>query len=386
MCRGHYARGRADVSQEPGGDFASCLVAWRTTQLRDRQVVDALVHPAHAAPSPELSRHLAGWPGSAYWSDEADGRHVVLTRRWPRAPERWALHAALLIATLFTTTYAGAILAGTIQPGHLLGLFTELAPTRDALRAWAAGLRFSLPLVAILLAHELGHYLTARRYGLDASPPYFIPVPLWPSFIGTMGAFIRLRTVLSDRRQLLDVGAAGPFAGFVIALPVLALGLARSEPVPAVVGLEGMVIWFGALPVELGDSLVTLALRRLVGSGGAAIALDPLAFAGWVGMMVTMLNLLPIGQLDGGHVLYAALPRWHRPLAAGSWGLLLVLGWFGWTGWAVWAVLVLALSRGRLDHPPVLDRIRPLPRSRPAVALGALLLFAITFAPVPFRI
>jgi membrane-associated protease RseP (regulator of RpoE activity) len=102
--------------------------------------------------------------------------------------------------------------------------------------------------------------------------------------------------------------------------------------------------------------------------------------------MVTMLNLLPIGQLDGGHVLYAALPQWHRPLAAGFWGLLLVLGWFGWTGWAVWAVLVLALSRGRLDHPPVLDRIRPLPRSRTAVALGALLLFAITFAPVPFRI
>jgi membrane-associated protease RseP (regulator of RpoE activity) len=201
-----------------------------------------------------------------------------------------------------------------------------------------------------------------------------------------MGAFIRLRTVLSDRRQLIDVGAAGPLAGFVIALPVLALGIARSEPLPATVGLEGMVIWFGALPVELGDSLVTLALRRLVGSGATAIALDPLAFAGWVGMMVTMLNLLPIGQLDGGHVLYAALPQWHRPLAAGFWGLLLVLGWFGWTGWAVWAVLVLALSRGRLDHPPVLDRIRPLPRSRTAVALGALLLFAITFAPVPFRI
>ena len=386
MCRGHYARGRAQLSQERQGDLASFLVAWRTTQLRDRQVVDALVHPAHAAPSPELAHRLAGWPGAVYWSDEPDGRHLVLTRQWPRAAERWALHAGLLIATLFTTTYAGAILAGALQPGHLLGLFTELAPTGEALRAWAAGLRFSLPLVAILLLHELGHYLTARRYGLDASPPYFIPVPLWPSFIGTMGAFIRLRTVLSDRRQLIDVGAAGPFAGFVVALPVLAVGLARSEPLPAVVGLQGMVIWFGALPVELGDSLLTLALRHLVAGGAGPLGLDPLAFAGWVGMMVTMLNLLPIGQLDGGHVLYAALPRWHRRLAAGFWGLLLVLGWFGWPGWAVWALLVLALSRGRLSHPPVLDAVRPLPRSRSALALGALLLFAITFTPVPFRI
>lgn len=386
MCRVHYARGKARVSQEQGGDLTSYLVAWRTTQLRDRQVVDALVHPAHAAPSPELSRTLAGWPGTAYWCDETDGRHLILTRQWPRAPERWGLHVALLIATLFTTTYAGAILAGTIQPGHLLGLFSELTLSRDGVRAWAAGLRFSAPLVAILLAHELGHYLTARRYGLDASPPYFIPVPLWPSFIGTMGAFIRLRTVLSDRRQLIDVGAAGPFAGFVVALPVLAIGLARSEPLPAVVGLQGMVIWFGALPVELGDSLLTVALRQLVGAGGASVALDPLAFAGWVGMMVTMLNLLPIAQLDGGHVLYAALPHWHPRLALGFWVLLLVLGWFGWTGWAVWAVLVLALSRGRLSHPAVLDAVRPMPRSRIAVAIGALLLFAVTFAPVPFRI
>lgn len=385
MCRGHYARGRAYVSQEQG-DLAGYFLAWRTTQLRDRQVVDALVHPAHAGPSPELAGTLAAWPGTAYWADEVDGRHLVLTRQRQRASERWALHAALLLATLFTTTYAGAILAGALPPGHLLGLFSELALTRDALGAWVAGLPFSLPLIAILLAHELGHYVTARRYGLDASPPYFIPVPLWPSFIGTMGAFIRLRTILSDRRQLLDVGAAGPYAGFVVALPALAIGLARSEPVPAEVGLQGMVIWFGALPVEVGDSLLTLALRALVGVGTGSIALDPMAFAGWVGMMVTMLNLLPIAQLDGGHVLYAALPRWHGRLALGFWGILLVLGWFAWPGWAVWAVLVLALSRGRLSHPPVLDPVRPVPRSRNALAIGALLLFAITFAPVPFRI
>jgi membrane-associated protease RseP (regulator of RpoE activity) len=218
------------------------------------------------------------------------------------------------------------------------------------------------------------------------SPPYFIPVPLWPSFIGTMGAFIRLRTVLSDRRQLFDVGAAGPFAGFAVAVPVLALGLARSEPLPAAEGLQGMVIWFGAMPAEVGDSLVTLALRWALANGAPAIALHPLAFAGWVGMMVTMLNLLPISQLDGGHVLYAALPRWHERLTLVFWVSLFALGWYGWTGWAVWAVVVLAVSRGRLAHPSVLDVTRPLPPSRTTQALGALLLLALTFAPVPFRI
>lgn len=376
----------ADLSQERGQELAQFLVAWRTAELPDRQVIDALVHPAHGAPSGPLAAALARWPGSAYWSDEPDGRHLVLTQPRPRRGERWGLHVALFLATLVTTTYAGAILAGAIEPGHVLGLLGALEPSTAAAADWIAGLRFSLPLVAILLAHEMGHYLTALRYSLSVSPPYFIPVPLWPSFIGTMGAFIRLRTVLSDRRQLLDVGAAGPFAGFAVALPVLAVGLARSEPLPAAVGLQGMVIWFGAIPAELGDSLLTLLLRWMLAGGGHAIALDPLAFAGWVGMMVTMLNLLPISQLDGGHVLYAAFPRWHERLTRVFWVLLLALGWYGWPGWVVWAVLVLALSRGRLAHPSVLDVTRPLPATRRSGAVAALLLFVITFAPMPFKI
>ncbi len=373
----------ADLSQERDPNLAQFLVAWRTTELPDRQVIDALVHPVHGGPSAPLADALTRWPGSTYWSDEPDGRHLVLTRPRARSGERWGLHAALFLATLVTTTYAGAILAGAIAPGDLLGLFSALSRTVAA--DWVVGLRFSLPLLAVLLAHEMGHYVAARRYSLSVSPPYFIPVPLWPSFIGTMGAFIRLRTVLSDRRQLLDVGAAGPFAGFAIALPVLAIGVARSEPLPAAVGLQGMVIWFGAIPAELGDSLLTLVLRWAL-AGGHAVALDPLAFAGWVGMMVTMLNLLPISQLDGGHVLYAAFPRWHERLARVFWVLLLALGWYGWAGWMVWAVLVLALSRGRLAHPSVLDVTRPLPATRRWGAVAALLLFVITFAPVPFRL
>jgi membrane-associated protease RseP (regulator of RpoE activity) len=352
--------------------------------LPDRQVIDALVHPAHAGPSPELARVLREWPGTYYWSAEPDGRHLVLTRLTRRARrENWTLHLLLFAATLLTTTYAGAVLAGAL-PADPFGFFVHVTNWDAPLaRALARGLSFSLPLLAILLCHELGHFLTARHYGLDVSPPYFIPVPLVPSFIGTMGAFIRLRTILSDRRQLLDVGAAGPLAGFAVALPVLALGLAHSEALPRVSG--GMVLWFGDTAVPLGDSLITIAARLVMTGGLESVAVHPVAFAGWVGMFVTMLNLLPIAQLDGGHVLYAAVPRWHQRVALAFWGIVVCLGWF-WRGWLVWGFLVLALSRGRLGHPPVLDAYRPLPASRRWLSWGSLALFVLTFTPVPFPI
>jgi len=362
------------------------LLAWRTVSLPDREVVDALVHPDHAGPSPALAATLALWRGSYYWSDEADGRHLVLTRPAGRRRERWGVHAALFLATLITTTFAGAVLAGTIAYDNPLDLFTGAYPLPvHFVRAWTAGLVFSLPLLAILLCHELGHYVTARRYDLDVSPPYFIPVPLVPSFIGTMGAFIRLRTMLSDRRQLFDVGVAGPLAGFVVALPVLAVGLALSHPLPGHGRLTGMLLGLDGETAVLGDSIVTFVLRRLVHGSAPALLVHPLAFAGWVGMFVTMLNMLPISQLDGGHILFAALPRWHERIALAFWMLIVVLGWF-WRGWLLWGLLVLLLSRGRLGHPPVLDAHRPLPPSRRVVTWVALALFVITFAPVPFRL
>ena len=363
------------------------LVVWRTTLLRDREVIDALVHPAHARPSPELASALARWPGHYYWSDEPDGRHLVLTRPLgaPRR-ERWALHAVLFLTTLLTTTFAGAVLAGAIPYDNPLDLFTGTYPVPPAFaRAWTTGLSFSLPLLAILLCHELGHYFTARRYRLDVSPPYFIPVPLVPTFIGTMGAFIRLRTLPADRRQLFDVGLAGPIAGFVIALPVLWLGLAHSQPLPGHGAVSGMLLAIGGDTIGLGDSIVTLALRRFIHGATPALLLSPLAFAGWVGMFVTMLNLLPISQLDGGHILYATLPRWQGRAGLVIGVVILVLGKFWW-GWWVWLMLVLALSRGRVGHPPVLDAYRPMPPSRRRMAWAALALFAITFAPVPFSI
>jgi membrane-associated protease RseP (regulator of RpoE activity) len=362
------------------------LLAWRTTALRDREVVDALVHPAHAAPSPALQAALDRFDGRYYWSTEADGRHLVLTRAFPRPRERWGLHVALFLATLATTTFAGAVLVGAIPYDNPFDLLSGSYPLpRPFAPAWAAGLGFSLPLLAVLLCHELGHYLTARWYALDVSPPYFIPVPLVPSFIGTMGAFIRLRTVLADRRQLFDVGAAGPVAGFAIALPLLWVGMAHSHPLPGHGELGGMLVSIGGDTIGLGDSLVTLLVRRLALGPAGAVVLGPAAFAGWVGMLVTMLNLLPISQLDGGHVLYAAAPRWHGRIAVAFWVAVIALGWW-WRGWLVWGAIVLALSRGRLTHPPVLDAVRPMPRSRRWLAVAMLALFALTFAPVPFRL
>jgi membrane-associated protease RseP (regulator of RpoE activity) len=367
------------VSQDLQGHF----LAWRTVELRDRQVIDALVHPDHAAPSPSLAAALARWPGVAYWSDEPSGRHLILTRPRAAPRERWWLHALLLVATLLTATYAGAILAGALAPGATFGVLWRMSPVAGVAPSLTAGLAYAVALVAILLAHELGHYVTARRARLDASPPYFLPLP---TAIGTVGAYIRLRTILNDRRQLLDVAAAGPFAGFCLALPALAWGMAHSIDVPDAAGLHGLLVWFGVHPVQLGDSLLTLGLRQWFHGHTSAMTLHPVAFAGWVGMLVTMLNLIPVSQLDGGHVLYAAAPRWHERISQLAWVGLLVLGWMGWRGWFLWAALVFVVARGRLGHPAVLDPIRPLPRSRRWPAIAALLLFAVTFVPVPFRL
>lgn len=366
-------------------DLTRFLVAWRTTTLPDREVVDALVDPAHGEGSAEFTSALAQWPGTYYWSEEPNGRHVILTRATPVSRrERWVVHVALFLATLATTTLAGSVFAGGLTPSGALAVLS--GRLSDAgIPALARGLMFSVPLLAILFSHEMGHYLTARRYQLNASPPYFLPVPVPLSPIGTIGAFIRLRTILNDRRQLFDVGIAGPIAGFAVAVPVLWVGLTWS-----VVGPPGP---WGALHVPaggdgvyaLGHSPVTWLLTTLTHPGGGPIALHPTAFAGWLGMFVTMLNLLPMGQLDGGHVLFAAAPGWHRRVAQGVFLVLLVLGWF-WPGWLFFGLLVLLLSRGRLVHPPVLDAYRPLPAARRWLAWSAAVLFVLTFAPVPFKL
>ncbi|HEY6090795.1 MAG TPA: site-2 protease family protein [Gemmatimonadales bacterium] len=357
------------------------LVAWRTTPLHDREVVDALVDPAHAAPSPALAAALREWPGTHYWTNEPDGRHLILTRPTVRPREAWGLHVLLLIVTLFLTTMSGAVIRGSL-PAELGLLFNPAAWSPMFFQGWVGGFAFSLPLMAILLCHELGHYLTARRYQVNVSPPHFLPGPPMPIGIGTFGAFIRLRTILNDRRQLLDIGAAGPIAGFVVALPVLWIGLAHSHPMmdPSLSGAAmhidtGWGVW------PLGESVLTWLLRHGLHLT-SSVRLSPLAFAGWIGMLVTMLNLLPIAQLDGGHILYSAFPRAQRHIARVFWVLVVLLGYLS-KSWFVWAGIVLLLSRGRFGHPPVLDAYRPLPASRVWILIASLMLFVLTFVPVP---
>lgn len=361
---------------------------WRTLVSRDHEVVDAVVLPAHRGPSPELRETLSRFPGVHYWDDTDGTRRLILIR--PLAPpprERWWLHATLFAVTFVTVWIGGAFLAGAEpfaapRPG-LRGLGAALGSWLVALRP---GLEFAMGLMAILLAHETGHYLTAKRYGLNVSPPFFLPAPPLSSFffVGTFGAFIRLRSPVVDRRQLLDVGAAGPWAGFVVAGIVLVAGLLLSRPFPTGRVDAAQLIMFGSTPLYLGDSLIMAGARRLF-AGEGTILLHPLAFAGWLGLFVTMLNMLPLGQLDGGHVLYGLVGRAQRWIAWVTWFALLGLGFTFW-GWFVWAAFTILLGRGRLTHPSVLDRFRPIPRNRRPLGWATVALLVGTFTPVPFYI
>jgi len=228
-------------------------------------------------------------------------------------------------------------------------------------------------LMAILLAHEFGHYLTCRRFGIDATLPFFLPAP---SLIGTMGAFIRIRGAVTRRRQLFDIGAAGPLAGFVLAVPALAWGLARSRVVAAIP--SGDAIIFGE-PLLL--KAFGAVLLKDVGPG-RDIILHPVAFAGWVGILVTALNLMPLGQLDGGHIVYALFGPKARRLSVVFMAAFIVMAVFFWVGWLVWALLILFLG---LRHPRLLDEDVGLPASRKILGAVLLAVFVLSFIPDPVK-
>jgi len=270
------------------------------------------------------------------------------------------MHAGLLAATLLSATLAGV----DVEPRELVA--------NPAL--FLRGLPFAAALVTILLVHELGHYLTCLRYRVSASLPYFLPAPLL-SPVGTFGAFIRIRSRFPDRRALFDIGASGPWAGFVVALAATVIGLAHSTV------LARPEDWHG---YEWGDSLLTAFLIRVVlHVDSAAVLLHPVAFAGWFGLFVTSLNLLPVGQLDGGHVLYATLGRPTPRIAALLIAFLVWLGVRGFPGWLLWAAIITVLLS--LGHPPTDDDRRPLDPARRLAALATLVVFVLTFVPEPFK-
>jgi len=324
--------------------------------------------------------------GQSRDSDPEDARDSA-----PRKP-RLIVHAGLFLATLLTTTITGAIY---VHKGM------SIAPLND-------GLIYSIPLMLILVCHEAGHYVVARRHGVDASLPYFIPFPFGP--LGTMGAVIGMRESATDRKQLFDVGAAGPLAGLAVAIPFLVVGLLRSDIGPVVhPGVDGMME---------GNSIIYAVLKRLVTglwlpNSQTDVQLHPMAYAGWAGLLVTMINLVPIGQLDGGHIASAYFGNRYNRFAEGLrrvlpimavcvffWVMYVVKAEMGrdWALsvgarvarnaamiWLLWFLLVTLMRRmaDGENHPPVDDK--PLPRSRRALFWLMVAVFVMVFMPVPMR-
>jgi membrane-associated protease RseP (regulator of RpoE activity) len=287
---------------------------------------------------------------------------------------RWALHWLLLGLTLLSTTLVGVVLARSFEINRPLdldqyiGVFSALEARPTLL---ADGLAFSLTLMTILLAHELGHYFACRYYEIDASLPYFLP---FPSPIGTLGAFIRIRSPIYTRRALFDVGIAGPLAGFVVLVPALAIGIASSKVIPGIANHGDLI--FGTPAIQRFFEWIVFP-----GVPPENISLHPVARGAWVGILATALNLLPIGQLDGGHILYAFTGRRHKLLSRVFVLALVPLGIFYAHSWLVWAALLFLFG---LRHPVIYD-ISRMDRNRLVLGLAALGIFLLTFTLVPLR-
>lgn len=292
-----------------------------------------------------------------------------------RPPQRYWLHALLLLLTLLSTTMVGVGLAQSFdsrQPFNFDPGFERYAAMWHDPSFLLDGLPFSITLLAIYLAHEMGHYLTARYYRVDATLPFFLPAP---TLIGTFGAFIRLRSPILSKRILFDIGAAGPLAGFLMLLAPMAVGVSMSKVIPGI-AVHGDLIFGTPLILRLFEWV------RFPGVPVANIYLHPVARAAWVGLLATALNLLPIGQLDGGHILYAFLGERTRLLSRIFAALLIPLGALTRTySWFVWAALLFFFG---MRHPSVVDP-RPLGRTRNWVGFAALLILIVSFMAAPVR-
>lgn len=266
---------------------------------------------------------------------------------------------------MFVLTFVTTMIAGALQEGvDVLGEPSDISK----------GLPFSISLMTVLLVHELAHYLMSRKRYVEATPPLFIPAP---SIIGTFGAFIRMKSPVRSRKALIDISAAGPLAGFVASVVVSIIGLRFSEI---------RQVQEGASALVLGDSLLSRFLTYLILGDVPVnhdVFLHPIAFAGWIGFFVTSLNLIPIGQLDGGHIAFALLGGLHRRLSIFLTVGLVMLGVSIWPGWLVWAVLLVVLG---MRHPPVTVWEQTLDGRRRLLCAACLFIFVITFIPVPFEI
>lgn len=301
----------------------------------------------------------------------------------PPRSKTW-LNGALFVLTVLSACYAGLYWSGSFlffESGAASGA-NPVAEAGRALsdpRLFPLSALYAAALMTILVGHEAGHYLTCRRYGILTTLPYFIP---GPPFLGTFGAFIRIKSRITRKHQLFDIGANGPFVGFLLAFPALVVGLALSRISSYTPGGDAIIF---------GEPLLFKLLSALFFGRtpeGSALVLHPIGFAGWVGLLVTSFNLIPLGQLDGGHIAYALLGRRARLVSKGVIALFAVMGVLLWAGWFVWAFVILFFefkSKLGLRHPSVEDEDAPLDRRRRVLSVLIILIFILSFIPDPVK-
>ncbi len=329
---------------------------------------------------------------------------AYVRRRAARPTAReWVRHSLLFLLTAMTATWAGTMLAIPVNdvpeptftlPVSLLDYLTFIpayyVQALGAIHAYALahpsviaqGATFAAALLSILLAHEAGHYVACRLYGVEATLPFFIPAP--PLFLaGTFGAFIKIKSPIPSRRALFDIGVAGPLAGFAVIIPVAIAALLTARPNTLSVPAEGIIIF--------NDPLLLRLLGRALGFHNLSdMAPNPFYFAAWIGLLVTSLNLIPVGQLDGGHAVYSIFgARTHRRLGMLAFAAMFALAPLGWL-WhgapsgIVYVVLLAVMLR--LRHPQAEDEHTPLGRARMLVAALTLLVFILSFLPFPITL
>ncbi len=313
----------------------------------------------------EVYRRAKNHGLSPFLSRDKEGVILKFTvTRAKTAPPRRGLHLGLFLATVISTLIAGAVFVEEISPARLLahpGLLTR-------------GVPFSFTLLIILGLHELGHYLVSRRYGLPASLPFFIPAP---TILGTLGAVIISRSPFSSRKSLFDVAIAGPLASFILSVTAIAIGLQSSQLVKAAAGKGS---------IGVGSSLLFSGLAYLhfgLIPEGYTFTISSIAFAGWVGLLVTAINLFPLSQLDGGHITYALFGGKHRLITKVALVIMFLMGIVFWQGWLIWVFLILLMGT---RHAPPLDDLTPLDPARRRLGWGAFIILVLCFVPIPMQV
>ena len=266
---------------------------------------------------------------------------------------------------LFILTFISTLAVGAMHEG--------INVLEEPLKIYK-GLPFSIALLLILLFHEFSHYLASRKHRIEASLPYFIPAP---TLFGTFGAVIKMKSPITTKNALIDIGASGPIAGFIISVIVTIIGLYFSKIMP-VHDTNNLI--------ALGDSLLFKALTKaILGTvpENHDVFLHPVALAGWIGFFVTSINLIPVGQLDGGHILYALIGEKHSTFSKLLIGVMFIMGFFLWEGWIIWGVLLIVLG---FKHPPIVYSAMPLDPKRKIIGWISLAIFVLTFMPVPILV